>query len=751
MILRKFIDNGYYTIPFIEGSRIKRLPDGTKSLPIFEKGYMDRYSVNRNTKESDVGGLMTGKINNIIAIDCDNKETLQLFESLNPSYTAVFYSKGKAKGGGTILYRYREGINTFHIKNDLMELDVLADKVFVYLPTEANESKVSWEDRDIPEIQEMPESVCYLIKCISAYKNSTNNPEAIQTRSGGETVYKLAPLLKDFVDKKGEYNPKLFRIITPKSFRGCVEYIEKGHLHPNEVKEGSIYLSKLSAILAADPSVSVALYVSSINYINQMWEKPMEQTRLDETIINRIINNSATIDGKSIWVYDPHWEKYGLQFTSTNGDLMETFFDDKKGLFFVVNHSEDYIKTFTGMDKTLEFLKALMAGTISEGSYNSRSKLTRTCLEPHKPFGHIEDTDKFNLFKQNKYLGAINGGYGEYEYKRPDTVLRYLETLIPDKVMRDYTLRFFKTKFTSFDYSPVIFYFIGKSGSGKDTFCKMLNRIVGETYIARPDVKVFLEKYNGWLEDVLVIQCDDYGDKVKGSERFEVVGMMKSMTGSKEIQIRAMRSDGRNSTQRFTIIITANRQALKIDLDDRRFAIINTPNKLASAEWVSEMGGIHSVYNKITETELYDFCVYLHKEVEVLSGDDYQEPPNTVDKEKLILEASPAKDVICHNIRNNIDELVIMFLDNNVLGYDIGWTLNRLRAEKLKELYENMTEGKGSFRELLKTLKAEGYAQRQSTEAGKGSYTYFIVPGLKTASHPIVDVDEELGEINLDL
>jgi len=60
-----------------------------------------------------------------------------------------------------------------------------------------------------------------------------------------------------------------------------------------------------------------------------------------------------------------------------------------------------------------------------------------------------------------------------------------------------------------------------------------------------------------------------------------------------------MRSDGFNYKHCISFIMTANNNPLPVEMDDRRFAFINTPNKLEAQPWVKDMGGISNV-QKVT-------------------------------------------------------------------------------------------------------------------------------------------------------
>lgn len=728
MLNKLFIEAGWHTVP-LEGT-LERLANGDKTVPGFECDWRKKYTKKFNTLPVPLAGAITGKVSNIIAIDCDNQTTYDLFKSLDPHYTFHFISKGKPEGGGTIIYKYTDAIGTFKLTNEFVKLDFYADEGFVYLPTENNHTKESWENKvALPEIKEAPATVLAVLK---TFKAKILDKEPTKSESKAVISNRLAPLVEILV-KNEKYEPNLFKVLTPKSFRDIPSYISKGHLHPNDVPEGrgSEYMSKISAILGADISISVELYTKAMFLINSFWKNPIEKSKFLSTIINPMVEERASVDGQVIWQYDPDWEKMGFIATAINGDYIESFYDDIKGSYYLINYSVPYVRVFGEKRGIINTLKTLLGRAITEIQYDSTKQIIRTLLNPSLEFGHVEGTDKYNLFRQTKELSIVNnpGPYKQY-YKRPNTLLKYFQTFIPDDEMRNFTFRFLKTKFSTFSYSPIIFYFIGAPGSGKDTFLQIMGKILGEDYIAKPDTKVFLEQYNGWIIDKYFIQLDEYGNKLnRHTDKQECLGKLKAYTGSETMQIRAMRTDGYNYKHCITFMLTANLNPLPVELDDRRFAFVKTPNILKDQDWVSQQGGVSLVHSRIL-SEVTDFCYFLATEVKNLSGDDYVIPPMTKDKEKLILDNLPAAEQITYYIKNSkFDRLLDLAIEYGIYNFDLNWENNKLEDDKLLLLYEKMTDGAGHNRTILKALKNAGFNRSHTTKNGENHF-YFYLPLL---------------------
>lgn len=729
MLIDLFIKAGWHTVPM--KGKLERLENGKKTLPHMEEEWRKKYTANFNEERVRLAGAISGAKSGFIAIDCDNDVTYTIFKALDPDYSFHFVSKGKPAGGGTIIYRYTPDVGGFKLSNGTLALDFYSDEGFIYLPTEDNYTKESWEGTvELPVLNDAPPAVLAMLSTLkskSAASGVVNTPAIRHTISN-----RLAPMLETFVKVK-KYDAQLFKIITPYSFRDLPTYITKGHLHPEDIPagRGSEYLSKVSAILGADISVSVELYTNTMMLINSFWSDPMEKTQLLKTIINPMIEERSTVDGKTIWQYDPHWEKMGFIATTLNGNYIESFYDDVKGLYYLVNYTVPYVRTYSDKRPLITTLKTLLGRPVTETTYDTSKQLIRTSLNPSLEFGHIEGGDQFNLFRQTQELHILNNPAPyKSQYQRPNTIIKYFESLIPDDFVRSYVLSFIKTKLTTFKYSPVMLYMIGKPGSGKDTMVGILRTILGQDYVAKPDTKVFLEQYNGWMIDKYIIQLDEYGNKLnRMSDKQEVLGKLKAYTGSAELQIRAMRSDGYNYLHCTTFIVTANSNPLPIETDDRRVCFIKTPNKLEREDWVIEQGGI-TVVQAAIKAEIMDFCYYLGTEIKTLRADDYVIAPYTSDKDNLIVDCMPAAEKIAYYIQNSkFEALAEWAVEYNIVDFTAGWDKGRLEDEKLQDLYSAVTEGQGLAHTVIRKLKELGLSRSHTTRMGSNSF-YYQIPEL---------------------
>ena len=731
--IKPFIDLGWHTVPL--SGKLERLDDGAKTTPQFEKAWKSKYTNEMNTKAARIGGVLTGKVSNILAIDGDNQDTYELFRHLNPDYQFEFISQGKPSGGGTIVYELPADfdIPSFSLQDDIIKLDFFADEGFVYLPTEKNTTKKPWNGT-IPTLAKPPPSVIMQLRLLyRQYALAKGHKIASRGQADNSPSHRfnLAPQVAQFT-ASGKFLPSLFRILTPKDFRDTPQYLRDGFLHPKDVPagRGSEYLSQVSAILGADSSVSGDLYQSAILLINELWAVPMPSKRLHDTIITPMVSGNASINGKPIWRHDPNWDLTTQLYTSKRGDLMEAFYDDRKQQVFLVNHSEGSLTSFDMSSNFYSHFQLALQRPPKRPDLIASMQAIPTVTNPALPFGFIDETDHtkmFNLFRSTPLLDIIAdpAPYAP-KYRKPHTIIRFFETLVPDVEMRVFLLRFLLTKFKTFGYSPVVLFFIGASGTGKDTFVSLVGKIIGEVYVAKPSAKEFLEHYNGWILDKYFVQLDEFGDQLSSyREKQEALGKLKTYTGRPTLQVRQMRTDAYTVDHSITFISTSNRHPLVLDHDDRRMAIFETPNPLVSEDWVQQAGGISEVLESM-DRELPDFAYYLATEIKPLTMDEYHKPPDSSRKKLLIASTLPPSNRIAYLVQNGMAEDFIDLVEEycgDFGEFDTHYfQTGRIYWTDLLYLFSHMTEDRGTDKALTVAFKNLGVAKIPTTKGGAKSY-----------------------------
>lgn len=701
--MQRYIDLGWYTVP-LQG-KLERLEDGSKTIPQFEKGWREHYSDTFNKKVTAIGGAITGEKSGIIAIDCDNFETWDLFRSLDPEYDFVFYSVGKGdKVCGTIIYSYTSEIpDSFAIRNNLLSLDLYSNGGFIYLATEANSTKA--EPPQTATLKQMPYAITVLLKQLQIQKDS--KIERV-THTNNYTSF-LAPLLAQFAQTK-KFMPGLFKVITPRDFRELEQYQRLGYLHPQEIPSGrgSEYLSKVSAILGADKSVDKELYVNAMYEINNLFEEPMAVRRLDSTILNPMVEEQASVNGATIWQYDEQWEKQRVIVQTKRQTAVEIAYDDERMQYYIFDLANEDVKSFNKDTDLFQYLDAIGMNVPKKADLKRAVPLVEVTCNPSKQFGYYDEEShirKFNNFIPTPALRVLhNPEQFADKYIRPTTTLSFFESLVPDEQMRTYLLKFVKTKLTTFKYSPVILYFLGVHGSGKDTFVALLEAIVGR--VARPTVKEFLEPYNGYMLDNYFVQLDEYGNQLqRASDKDEALGKLKAYSGKPKISIRVMRTDGAERPHYVTFISTANKNPLILEDGDRRLAVFNTPNVLTEQQWVKDAGGITAVYNKIM-SEAVDFSYYLATEIPDCECNEYVLPPETEAKHELIAGSMGIATRLAYMCKHlQIDALRELAAEVACKEALSNLDKNYISTVALQEIYDEHTNYEGDKRAVVKALK----------------------------------------------
>lgn len=726
--MQKYIDLGWHTVPLT--GELKRLEDGSKTIPNFEKDWREKYTAEFNTRATKLGGAITGEKSGIIAIDCDNSETWELFRSMDPDYGFTFYSVGKGdKVCGTLIYKYHHEIpNTFAVRNDLLSLDVYANNGFIYLATEQNETKLPPTDYTL---KPLPHSMVVLLKQLQIQKDS--KVQRVLERP----IYTsfLAPLLSQFAQSR-KFMPGLFKIITPLDFRELEQYQRLGYLHPENIPggRGSEYLSKVSAILGADRSVDKELYVNAMNVLNSLFKEPMPVRRLDSTILDPMVEEKASINGTPIWQYDEHWDKQRVIVQTKRQAAVEIAYDDRRMQYYAIDLSNEEVKNFDKESDMFQYIEAVGINTPKKADVKRAMPLLEVNSDPSIPFGYYEEeayVRKFNNFIPTPGLRVLhNPEQFADKYIRPDATINFFKSLVPDEEMRGYLLRFIKTKLTTFKYSPVILYFLGVHGSGKDTFVSIMESIIRK--VARPTVKEFLEPFNGYMLDNYFVQLDEFGNQLqRASDKDEALGKLKAYSGKERINIRVMRTDGYDYNHHVTFISTANKNPLVLEDGDRRLAVFKTPNSLATESWVIEAGGVSAVHKQIM-SEVVDFCYYLATEVEDCQGIEYVSPPETEDKHQLIansMNVAMRLAYACKHLQVEIirDLAVEVGCKSAVDELDEGF----ITTHELQNIYDEHTNYDGDKRAMVKALKQLNVNTRRTTM--KGNQHTFRIDFPKTA------------------
>ena len=718
-----FMDLGWYVVP-LDGS-IKRKKDGTKTTPIFKGKWKELYYDNPYEGEpSNLGAVICDK-SGIISVDCDDEATYQLFKSLDPKYDFAFVSKDKPSGGASIIYKLPEDLKdtrAFRIHDSTMQLDFQTGPLLQFLPTTSNESKEDWKAEtfaDLPTLKEPPLKVVQLLNTIS---NLYQSSKSLTTSSGDATVYStlkhykhLAPFLDGFLSTQ-QFNDELFRILTPKSLQGSVQYMRERTLHPNNVPDGkgNEYITCVAGVLVCDASVSPSLFKKFMIHLNTMWDRPYSREAITKIIEYQV--------NRKLWVYDEDWkDRVSLILTEYN-TLVKVFYDPITRLYYTVD-SVYGMSVFNNVDTIPKHLNSIVEGTRRYKTpeiYNYLEK-RQIIVSAKEAFGDSmpDDDDagrlvKHNVFQRSKAYAVLLEPElykEEFEGKVPHTTIAFFKHLIPDDDTREYVIRFILTKLRTMNFSEVILYFLGKTGAGKNLFVDWLAKITENKantstdyqMVVEVDLENFLSKYNLWIVNALFANLDEYGEKTQGSfEDRKVLAQLKSYTGKENIQLRTMNTDPQSTKHKCTFILTANENRLSPDLEDRRIVLIDTPDMLSRAKFVVDAGGkSQAIETMFNEVELW--CYYWATNYKELSADAYRTPPVSKFKQDLILSHLPPSKKIAAIIADQNLRMLVQIMDDNDMIKELTDDAphGAISKKTLVALFEVITEGTSARKPML--------------------------------------------------
>ncbi len=705
-----YITAGWHTIPHTKPTIYREGKDKIFGVPTKWQKYKEEW----NEVATPVGSVIPGPQSNLIVIDCDSTKTTELFEQLLPDYKAVTYSidkkdkDGKEIKGSNWFFFYQPNIPVMH--NGLYNLEIFSgdgDTQQVFLPTKGNKTKTSWAH--MPKLMAIPPTIVTLLNVWSKASKPHAQPIVSNGSSVGQHTFNLAPLIEKQLSRDSIV-PQLFSIITPSAFRNDL-YRDKGYLHPNDIVDGSgnDYFIKVSAILGSDCSISKDLYTRMMHYINDLWEQPYSAQEINKRI-DRMVSGLARVNGLPIWDYDPQWEFARFMDHNKIEEMVEYFIDPsllevievnhtthitrvlKRGLATALTQLTTKGKDFVGKNKVEKFQMAIP----------SMVKVTR----PNKPFGPlVDDRFKYNTFMASPALEVIRHPESYKDrYNPPVEFIAYMESLVPKKLERTYLLRHLLTKLSTFGYSPAVYYFVGVPGSGKGLFVSLINKLMGgEQYVGQNlGSSEILGVTNGWLEGLLFAHFDELHDTLgKYEDRKKANGNIKKWSGSEVFQLRRMHTESVTEPMMATFILTQNGSAFNMDVGDRRYLYMDTPNVLDKD--LAE-GMVDLIANRIE-----DIAYYLHNEYEQLPMHEYVKPPMTDDKLGSIMSKQPAEIKILSAIDNRTyGTLYQLAIDS---GMDMAMltqyrSKNLIYEDALIWMYKGLTDSNISGAEVLNLFKA---------------------------------------------
>lgn len=623
-----FIDSGWNTIPY---DSIK-YENGKKvaSPPIKWKEFV----ITKNSKRSRAGAVICDKV---LVVDCDSLEA-----------TKKFLDIAKIEGIESIDDLVKDGVEEkiglvvkttkgyhFYFNNtgefgDLRDekIDIQAtNKRIVYLPSETSEGK------EIIAINKVLSEDFKTYKIVLTdinnnikewFKSLSKEDSAIEAKKVRYTLG--TPLAKIPLGSN-----LFFKRLTPKSYKEDSFYREiidkQGYLHPNDIRDGdgNDYLISIAGILCSDPTIDINDFWKIMEFVNSLWDYPLSQEDLEKKVEAYPMNRYAGCP----FVYDEKWEEMQYSFIDVDGNDIMMVYDLKTSKYIIANLSTDTILTKNSSD-AVSFYANRTGEKIGNAKLASILIGVNVEFNPLAPFGLSEDK-KFNIYKHSKYLEILNSDYAYAKHEIEDSktckALPFFKHLFKDST--EYFLRFLKTKFTTFKYSPTTFcLFDDEGGAGKGALEVFLGRFIGMDKITRIPYDTFQSKFTSDYEGKLIIFFNEFPEDFK--IRKSNTDKIKEITGSPTSKIEKKGCDPYEVINYATHFITSNRISVEIREGDRRFCVVQCDKKFDDVFYSGYFDEMTS------DAELSKLAIYLREFVQPLSYKEYMSPPMTIAKELFV-------------------------------------------------------------------------------------------------------------------
>lgn len=560
-------------------------------------------------KNLPLGGVICGPLSNleadeieIIALDCDNQASWDLFNNLNLDYN--FKSKSKDKPGGTIFYLLPEALKhlkQYSVKTPIVNFEYMSKRAggtnaMVFLPTTANKTK------EVPydlEISLPPKQVIDLIFILQPKLTIKDEPAVISKR----VLPYNAPLVRQFVDDsrkaatgqqqfgKLEMTSKLkkvYKIFTPTSFRSAKDYVDNGWLHPNsnqilQFGAWSNYIVSLSAIAGSDPSINVTLYTEFIQAINNQLDEPMGAVRLLGEVIKPMVDKKSKIKGQVIWKYNKLWDSESYSIVNQYGETLEYYIlEDMANKFIEYNHTIKHVIEIQGSramreqiySKDTDVEQAMPLANIVK-----KLKLISIRDSIKLPLGISIDSEGHTLLNTKAPCLPLtilqNPKLYTYEINENNLYVKAYNLFLNHLVNDDSSaLLFIKQVIATHGNQlisiAVIIYIVGVGGAGKSIFARQLELLFGSNTTTRPTAKQITGRFNDFLVDTALLVLSETSDS-SFREQEGIKAILKTVTGENAIDIEIKNQPIKQNIPIFCLpVLLANEPWYREDDKDRR-------------------------------------------------------------------------------------------------------------------------------------------------------------------------------------
>lgn len=200
-------------------------------------------------------------------------------------------------------------------------------------------------------------------------------------------------------------------------------------------------------------------------------------------------------------------------------------------------------------------------------------KAHRGCFRPLRAHGHIEINRNGSTLVNTWRDPMVEKRKGD-----PGRFLTHLEKLLPIESDRETLLNYMagitQRQGVKFQWCPLI---QGAPGNGKSLLSRCIAYSVGKQYCHFPRASEFTSRFNDWLLNRVFIGVEDIYFPEKKLHAIEILKPMITATSDDGYEIEAKGRDKHIAELTCNFILNTNhKDAIRKDLDDRRFAVFYT-------------------------------------------------------------------------------------------------------------------------------------------------------------------------------
>jgi len=332
-------------------------------------------------------------------------------------------------------------------------------------------------------------------------------------------------------------------------------------------------------------------------------------------------------------------------------------------------------------------------------------KVATSCFRPELPASSIVNKD--GRFSVNTYVPiqteAIEGDVEPF--------LNHMRLLFPEErdrtIMISYMAAIVQHPEANFQWCPVI---QGAQGNGKTFILTALAHCIGQKYCHFPNASDLIgngAKFNLWMWRKILIGIEE----IHTNGRWELPEMLKPLITNKVIEFQGKGKDqfiGENYAK--FIMMTNHKDALPVDRNDRRFAILYTAQQSAE-DVLRDMGGDYfpNLYDHYADIGGYSYINYYLQHYQIPdefnpAGSCHRAPKTSSSEEAITMSLG------------RVEQEVMEAVEQGRQGFRGGWVSSLALGKLLKEINAEKSIPQNKRKSMLEKL---GYIPHPALKNGR--------------------------------